>query len=240
MKTKTLILVTLSLCLSMSIQAQDPTQKMMQALMSNKADASKLQDTYLFQWEYKTIMKSSNDEINMNYLINSDRDYIGMQMSSDEHKQMDFMCIIVDIKAELMGTFMKRGDQKMLMLSETPKQGTKNENNPKYSYKEIGTKEILGFECYGIELQNADYNGTMYFTLDAPVSFSALFAFGKNNSTPKGFDPALLEVLEEDALIMEMNFTHKKKKKQSFTMTAISLEQKKTEIKPSKYQVMGF
>jgi hypothetical protein len=37
-----------------------------------------------------------------------------------------------------------------------------------------------------------------------------------------------------------MDFTHKKKKKQSFTMTAVSLEKKETQIKPNKYKVMGF
>ena len=47
-----------------------------------------------------------------------------------------------------------------------------------------------------------------------------------------------MEVLKEDALLMEMNFENKKKKKQSFTMTAVSLEQKETAIKTSDYQVM--
>jgi len=237
---KRLILVTI-LCLTLTFQVKAQDQKaIMKAMMGgNKADASKLQDAYQFNWEYKTIMETGKESINMNYLINPEKDYFGMQMSSKEYQQMDYMCIIMDPKAEIIATFMSSSGQSMGMLSPIKEEKSKKVE-PNYGYKEIGTKEILGYECYGIELENADYIGTMYFTLDAPVSFSALFAASKNKNTPKGFDPALLEVLEEDALIMEMNFTHKKKKKQSFTMTAVSLDKKQTEVKPKDYKIMGY
>ncbi len=240
MKTKLTILIVLSLFLSTNINAQD-AKKMMEAMMGKgKKNASKLPDIYTFQWEFKTIMKTSkNEEMNMDYLINPDSDYFGMQISSEEYKQMDFMCIVMDPKIEKIITFMNSRGQKMAMQSSPQKEATKKEKDPKMSFKEIGTKEILGYQCYGIEVENADYKGTMYFTLDAPVSFSALFAYS-NKNTPKGFDPALMQVLEEDALLMEMNFEHKKKKKQSFTMTAVSLKQKETNIKTEDYSLMGF
>ncbi len=238
MKTKFTILILLSLCFNLNTNAQGK-KKLMESMMGKgKADNSKLPDTYQFQWEYKTIMKTSNnEEMNMDYLINPGTDYFGMQMSGKEYQQMDFMCIVVDPKIESSTTFMSSKGQKMAMLGKLPKEGTKKGKDPKMSFKEIGTKEILGYECDGIEVENADYIGTMYFTLDAPVSFSAIFAYSKKN-TPKGFDPALMEVLEEDALLMEMNFENKKKRKQSFTMTAVSLEQKETAIKTSDYQLM--
>jgi Domain of unknown function (DUF4412) len=238
MKPKFAILILLSLCFNISTNAQ-AKQKMMESIMGKgKPGKSKLPDAYQFQWKFKTIIKTSNSqEMNMDYLINPDTTYFGMQMSGKEYQQMDFMCIVVDPKIETSTTFMNSKGQKMAMLGKLPKEGTKKEKEQKMSFKEIGTKEILGYECDGIEVENADYIGTMYFTLDAPVSFSALFAFSKK-STPKGFDPALLEVLEEDALLMEMNFENKKKKKESFTMTAVSLEQEETTIKTSDYQVM--
>jgi len=209
-------------------------------MASRNMQTSKLPDAYKFQWVYKTIMKTSNnDEMNMDYLINPDSDYFGMQISSKEYKQMDFMCMVMDPKLNMLTTFMSGNGQKMSMQTSPQKEGTKKEKGPKMAFKEIGTKKILGYECYGIEVENADYIGTMYFTLDAPVSFSALFAYSKKN-TPKGFDPALMEVLEEDALLMEMNFENKKKKKESFTMTAVSLEEKETQIKTKEYPNMGF
>ena len=55
MKTKTIILITLSILLSISINAQDPSKKIMESLMGkNKPDPSKLPDVYDFDWEFKT------------------------------------------------------------------------------------------------------------------------------------------------------------------------------------------
>lgn len=241
MKTQVTVLIVLSLCIGISAEAQ-VKQKMLESMLGKKkSDNAKLPDTYQFQWEYKTLVKSSGDkEMNMNYLINPDSVYFGMQLASEEYKQMDFMCIVIDPVIETSATFMSSKNQKMAMLAKMPADLSNKADSTKMSFKEIGTKEILGYECYGIEVENADYIGTMYFTLDAPVSFKAMFAYSQKN-TPKGFDPALMEVLVEEALLMEMNFENKKKKKESFIMTAESLEQKETIIKTGEYQVMrGF
>ncbi|MBT8254213.1 MAG: hypothetical protein HKN00_08710 [Flavobacteriaceae bacterium] len=239
MKTRFISIVLLCMALSVQVNAQDQKSIMQSMMGGKKVDASKLQDVYQFEWEYKTVMKSNKETMKMNYLINPDSDYFGMQISSKEYQQMDFMCIITDPKADIIATFMSAGGRSMGMLSPIKEEKSKK-SGPKYGYKEIGTKEILGYESYGIEIENEDYVGTIYFTLDAPVSFSALFSASKNKSAPKGFDPALMEVLEEDALIMEMDFIHKKKKKQSFTMTAVSLEKKQTQIKTKDYPIMGY
>ena len=198
-------------------------------------------DAYIFDWEFKTEIKTAKKEsMEMNYLINSNsKDYFGMEMSSKELKGQGTMSIVMDAKQKTMAMFMAMSGQKMVQLSKIP-ESKSNKNEPKYSYKEIGTKTILGYECYGMEIEDADYIANIYFTLDAPVNFSAFFAFSNNKNSPKGFDPALLQVLEEDALLMEMTATHKKKSKQSFTMTAKSLEKKETKINPKEYRTMGF
>ena len=201
----------------------------------------KLPESYAFDWEYKTELKSSKDEaMDMNYLIASNsKDYFGMEMSNAEiKKQGGKILMVMDSKAEISTMFMNTSGQKMAQTSKIKKPKT-NKKEAQYSMKEIGTKTILGYESYGMEIENADYISTIYFTLDAPVSFSAFFAFANNKNAPKGFDPALLQVLEEDALIMEMTAVNKKKSNESFTMTAISLEQKETNIKTSDYQIMN-
>ncbi|MEZ4793212.1 MAG: hypothetical protein R2783_07045 [Gelidibacter sp.] len=97
MKARLIILIALSLSLSLNIHAQDKN-KMLNVLMGKgKSDTSKLPDTYQFQWEFKTIMKmSNNEEMNMDYLINPNNDYFRMQLSSEEYKQMEFMCMVMD------------------------------------------------------------------------------------------------------------------------------------------------
>ena len=225
MKTKTILLIALCFSICIAAKAQDPSQKLLQGLMGKgKPDKSKLPDAYIFDWEFKTEIKAAkNETITMDYLINSNsKDYFGMNMSSKELKGQGTMSIIMDAKQKTMAMFMSMSGQKMLQLSKIPEPKS-GEKEPKYSYKEIGTKTILGYECYGMEIEDADYIANIYFTLDAPVNFSAFFAFSNNKNSPKGFDPALLQVLEEDALLMEMTATHKKKSKQNFTMTALSL-----------------
>ncbi len=208
---------------------------------SQNRDVSKLPDSYVFDWEFKTELKTSKGEdMEMNYLINSDsNDYFGMEMTSEELKGKGTMYIITDANLKSMIMFMDMNGQKMAQITKMPEQKS-NKEEPKYSFKEIGTKSILGYICYGMQVENADYIADVYFTLDAPVNFSAFFAFANNKKGPKGFDPALLKVLEEDALLMEMTGTNKKKKNQNFTMTAISLEKKEETIKTGDYQAMGF
>jgi len=240
MKTKIIILVAFCFCLSTNIEAQDPAQKALQGLFgSKKLDASKLPDAYKFDWEFKTEIKTEkNEPMEMNYLINSkSKDYFGMEISSKELKGMGKMRMVMDAKEKIMIMFMALNGQNMAQMSKIPELKP-NKKEPEYSFKEIGTKTILGYTCYGIEVENGDYTANIYFTLDAPINFSAFSAFSNNKNGPKGFDPALLKVLEEDAILMEMTATHKKKSKQNFTMTALSLEEKKTEIKKGEYQFM--
>jgi len=212
----------------------------MNPMLSKKMDTSKLPDSYEFDWEFKTEMSTSKgDKIQMNYLLNSNNtDYAGMEMSTEESSQQGTVKMVMDSKAEAMTMFMNANGQNMAQMSKMP-DSKKKAKDEEFTYKEIGTKTILGYECFGIEVENKGYKATMYYTLDAPVTFSAFFNFSKN-SAPKGFDPALVEVLKEDALLMEMNALNKKKSNESYTLTAISLDKKDTNIKKSDYQFMGF
>jgi len=211
-----------------------------QPFNSGKKLSKELPEAYAFDWEYKTELKTSkNEAMDMNYLIASNsKDYFGMEMSSKELKGKGKMIMVMDNKQKQNIMFMDMSGQKMAQTSKMSEIKGNNKKDPEYSFKEIGSKTILGYESYGMEIENADYIATVYFTLDAPVSFSAFFAFANNKNAPKGFDPALLQVLQEDALIMEMTAVNKKKSKESVTMTAISLEQKANKIKTSDYQIM--
>ena len=148
--------------------------------------------------------------------------------------------MVLDFKLEAMVMFNEYGGQKMAMLTKLKDPSNKKitDKDRNYTYKEVGTKTILGFECYGIEIENKNSFVTLWFTLDAPVNFSAFFAFS-SEAAPKGFsDPQLFDVLKDEALLMEMQMINKKKTNQKMIMTAISLEEKKTEIHKKDYQFM--
>jgi len=212
----------------------------MNPMMSKRTDTSKIPDIYEFDWEFKTEMVSTKGEkAQMNYFLNSSKkDYAGMEMSINEGNQQGTVKIVMDSNAEAMIMFMSANGQNMAQISKTP-ESKKKAKAEEFSYKEIGTKTILGYNCFGIEVENKATIATMYYTLDAPVSFSAFFNFAKNNA-PKGFDPALVEVLKEEALLMEMHAVDKKKSDESYDLIPISLEKKATSIKKGDYQFMGF
>ncbi len=247
MKTK--ILITLVLCLAVCFGAlgQDPSQKVLQSLMGSKKTANKLPNTYAFDWVFKTKMKttgkkkSQNSENIINFFLNENTEYYGMDAENKDIKKSGGKAIMIfDFKLQSMIMFANYGAQNMAMVHKLkdPGKAKTKDKDMDYSYKEIGTKTILGYECYGIELENSDGKAILYFTLDAPVNFSAFFAFS-SEAAPKGFsDPELFNVLKEEALLMEMEFISKKKN-QGMTMTAISLDKKNTSFHKKDYQFMN-
>lgn len=236
MKTKILILIVLSLGLILPIQAQQPNLK---SLLGGKKNV-KLPASYQFEWKYKVnITTKGNQKLDMTYLIKPNANYFGVQMESKEAKQMDFMCIVADMNLNSFTMFMESAGRKMAMPQGIPKDFGKKAKDPNYTYKEIGTKEILGYKCFGMQIEDDDYIATIYYTIEAPISFKQLFHYSKD-AAPKGFDPALIEVLKDEALVMEMNAEHKKKKKESFTLNAVSLKKETTSINTKEYGSIGF
>ena len=241
MKTKFILLIITCMFMGLQAKSQNPTQKLLKGIMGKKkVSSNSLPDSYTFNWEFKTEIKSAkNETMELNYLINSSvEDFFGMAMSGEKLKGGK-ATIVFDTKNDVFTMFMNMQGQKMAQIRTLPSTG-QDSNEADFKFKEIGTKEILGYTCYGIEVENPTHIGTMYFTLDAPINFSAFFAMSNNKNMPKGFDPALLQVLKEDALLMEMSVAHKKKKKESYTMVAKSLEEKDAVIQKADYQFMNF
>ena len=163
-----------------------------------------------------------------------------MDVENDEIKNSGGQAVIIfDFKLESMVMFSNHGSQKMGMVNKLkdPAQRKVTDKDRNYTFKEIGTKTILGYECFGMEVENKDSKATLYFTLDAPVNFSAFFAFS-SKAAPKGFsDPQLFDILKEEALLMEMEMVSKKKN-QIMKMVPISLKEKNASFHKKDYQFM--
>lgn len=226
-------------------QPANPTMSGMNPFGSGKAP-DHLPDAYAFDWEFKTKIniegkkKKDNAELEMNYFINENKDYYAVEYESEELvKSGGKATMIFDFKSEAMVMLSEYDKQKMAMLMamKDPSKKEVKEEDRNYTYKEIGTKTILGYECYGMQIENKESVVTMYFTLDAPVNFSAFFAFS-SKAAPKGFsDPQLFDILKEEALLMEMDMVDKKGK-QNMQMTAISLEKNPNRFNTAEYQFM--
>jgi len=227
-------------------QPANPTMSGMNPFGSGEAPAH-LPDTYAFDWEFKTKIniegkrKKDNSELAMSYFINEDKDYYAVEYEGEELKKSGGKAtMIFDFKSKAMVMLSEYNGQKMAMHTEIkdPSKQAIEEKDRNYTYKEIGTKKILGYECYGMQIENKDSIVTMYFTLDAPVNFSAFFAFS-SKAAPKGFsDPQLFDVLKEESLLMEMEMVDKKGK-QNMQMTAISLEKNPNRFSTADFQFMN-
>lgn len=108
-----------------------------------------------------------------------------------------------------------------------------------YEFKEIGTKEILGYTCQGFQMESDDTKMTMYVAFDIPVSFDNMYSGNNAKQLPKGFDPKWLDKIGDNSLMMEMDFVNKKKSKQSAKMTCVALENEPLTVNISEYD-FGF
>ena len=203
-------------------------------------------DAYVFDWEFKTKMtiegkkKKDNGELDMNYFINEGKDYYAIEYEGEELKKSGAKGrMVFDFKSGAMVMLSEYNGQKMGMVNalKDPSKMPIQDKDRNYTFKEVGSKTILGYECHGMQVENKETVATLWFTLDAPVSFSPFFALS-SDAAPKGFsDPQLFDILKEEALLMEMEALDKKRK-QSMRMTAISLEKKPNTFKTSDYQFM--
>ena len=122
MNSKLTLSILLYFCICTSVKAQDPTQEILKGTMGSSKSAEKLPETYAFNWEFKTNMeitskkKSNNANYDMNFLLNTNKDYYGMQLDSEEMKKMGSPPMVFDFKSEVFVMFMSYGGQNKAML----------------------------------------------------------------------------------------------------------------------------
>jgi len=206
----------------------------------NEVDPSSLPDQYNFSWQYSMQMQSEGKTFNLDYYLQPDADYFGAKPDIKASKSVGNIIMIMDVVNNTNVIFMDMNGKKMAMPSsvsvdtEFDSEAVENSNN--FTFKEIGTKKILGFTCQGYKMENDDTSSIIYVTKDAPVSFTQLFKATKNK-TPKGFNSNWLDQLD-NSLVMEMEFTDKTNNTTT-SMKCIALNQKEVTINTGDYQFMN-
>ncbi|SFZ93420.1 protein of unknown function [Flaviramulus basaltis] len=202
-------------------------------------DPSLLSSSYNFNWRYTLEMITKEGNLKMHYYLNEDADYFGNQPEMPNGKgsgSMGNMFMVYDLKNELMAIFMANGTKKTGMAMSIPKMDeiVEDQDFSETSFKEIGTKEILGYTCQGFEMDSKEYHIVMYVAFNTPVSFNN-YKESMSKNLPKGFNKKWLEKLEDNSLMMEMTYTNKKKSKLSGTMTCVALVNETKSIQVSDY-----
>ena len=202
-----------------------------------RIDPSSLPASYEFDWRYTLRMSHKKGDLKMHYFLNEEKNKAfgnkpeipqgGMgEMLMVFDPTLSTTTILMDYNGKKTGTITKNPDMMKAASEETDMQG--------YEFREVGTKEILGFACQGFQVENEEALMTMYVAFDTPVSFNNVYG-NDPKRLPKGFDLKWLEKAGENSLVMEMDFKNKKKPKQSVKMTCIDLEKESLTIDLSAY-----
>lgn len=216
--------------------------KMFNMKFGGQADPSILPESYDFEWKYTLQMKHKKGNMNMTYYLKPDAKYFGSQAEMEDQKIMaEGMFMVFDQNLNVLTIFMETENGKAGQVLQTPDMAVDTTDEDiasmeDYTFKEVGTKTILGYECQGFQMENEDMKMTMYVALDAPVSFNQVYG-GSPKSLPKGFDPKWMEKAE-NSIMMEMDIINKKKKKFSAKMTCVTLEKSPKTIVISDYEFM--
>lgn len=208
----------------------------------SKVDPAILRNTYEYNWKYTMQMQHKKGVMNMNYFLREGGTDFGSSFEMDQGTElMNGMFIIMDETAGVTAILMERNGKKFGQVLKSPTDDIidmaeeQNQIND-YEFKEIGTKEILGYECQGFQMENEDVTMTLYLAMNTPVSFNQLAAGQNAKRLPKGFDPKWLDKIGDNSLMMEMDVVNKKKPKHSAKMVCVSLEEESKYIDMSEYE----
>ncbi|NRD24392.1 DUF4412 domain-containing protein [Winogradskyella litoriviva] len=204
-----------------------------------KASKAELPDSYDFDYIYKLKMTHKKGDITFDYYLSKDEEYFGFdspEMNKGNNDSKIFM--VMDAELQIAAMFMEMMDKKVVQKTKLKASDFKSDDDMSdYTFTEIDSKTINGYECEGYVSENDEVKITFYITDDVPVSFSK--AFGSNvKNMPKGFNGAIVEKYAENGLMMEMTYVDKKKSKNNMTMECISLEETEFSIDTTKYGSM--
>jgi len=207
---------------------------------ANKVEPSLIPDYYNFSWKYSMLMKTNQGDITFDYFLQPGESYFGFNMPTMENKAaMGDLFMVMDNGRKITITFIKSDKNSMAMASSMPDDLDFEDTNDKagdFNYEILPDKKIMGYTCKGVKATSEDYEMTMYFTTEAPVSFNDIYK-NKQSNIPEGLKKYFKE--NERSLMLEMQMTDRKKSKNNATMECIGLEEVQKQIDKSNYNFMN-
>jgi hypothetical protein len=200
-----------------------------------QADLSEVPESYEFEWRYVMKMENKKGETQLNYFLKKDAPYFGFKLPNSEE-----MFMVMDESRNLMVNFMNSKGHKMITASRISKsalQETTDENErDEYSFKKLGSKTILGYNCRGFKAENKDGVYTFYITSEPDISFMDIYKLDKAN-LPANFDPKWIK--DGKGLMMQMILEDKKNAKNNLIMTCVALEKESVILRKSDYKSLA-
>ncbi len=199
-----------------------------------KTSINDLPASYNFGWKYEVQIQTQNNKpMNMTYFLQPNASYQGMLLGDIKSD----MFMIMDFDRQLMLTLMEAGGSKMGQIMNIPKNDgeSADENFGDYQTSPLPDQMIAGYKCKGMQLKNKDYLIKYYFTNDVPLNL-----YGMNRDKK---DQKLAEVInginsKDPGLMMKMDMTDLKNKKNNMVMECKSLVKSQKTISKKDYKFM--
>jgi len=206
---------------------------------AQKASKVELPDSYDFDYVYKLKMTHKKGDAQLDYYLKEDAEYFGFDPSAmTEDNSGAKMFMVMDNKRGVNAMFMEMMGKKIVQKSNLKGSDfVSDDMASEFTFKAIGSKTILGYECEGFQGESDEAKVTVYITDDVPLSFNQIWGADKKNM-PKGFHPALMEKYAESGLMMQMVYVDKKKDKNNMTMECVGLDETDFSINASAYGSM--
>lgn len=215
-------------------------KNMMRSKTGNPVDPSILPNIYDFDWKYSMQMETKDGSFIINYFLKPDVKYFASKPDMKQSGSTGDMYMVMDMDRNVNTIFMDMNGQRMAMTNSIPIAldfEKEDSLTDEYIFKEIGSKEIMGFTCKGFTMENNETKMIIYAAMEAPVSFSQIFGM-KTDQVPKGFNSKWLDKIE-NSLVMEVQYINKKKKKNSLKMRCISLNEEFFSIDKNEYEFLN-
>ena len=207
-----------------------------QSTFAQKATKVELPSSYDFNYIYKLKMTHKKGDVTLDYYLKEGATYFGFDTAAMTESSDTKMFMVMDTDLEVTAMFMEMMGKKVVQKSKLKASdfGSDTDDVSDYTFTEIDSKTINGYECEGYVSENDKNKMTFYITDDAPVSFNQVFGSNMKNM-PKGFNANLMKKYAENGLMMEMNYEDKKKSKNNMTMECTGLEETNFSIATAEY-----
>ncbi len=206
---------------------------------SQKTSKVELPSTYDFDYIYQLKMTYKKGDVTFDYYLKEGGTYFGFDSAEMSKSSPDTkMFMVMDSNLNITAMFMEMMGKKVVQKTKLKASDFESDDDmSEYTFTQIDSKTINGYECEGFLSENDKVKMTFYITDDVPVSFNQ--GFGNNmKNVPKGFSAALLKKYADNGLMMEMIYEDKKKSKNNMTMQCTDLEKTDFSIDTSKYGSM--
>ena len=157
---------------------------------AQKASKVELPSTYDFDYIYKLKMTHKKGDVTLDYYLKEDAAYFGFDTAAMTEGSDTKMFMVMDADLEITAMFMEMMGKNVVQKSKLKASDfeSDSEDMSDYTFTEIDSKTINGYECEGYVSENDKNKITFYITDDVPVSFNQVFGSNMKNM-PKGFNP---------------------------------------------------